>query len=162
MKTQEQKSQSSLRVGIARADITPPVGIPMVGFAGRGPSIGVHDPLFATALVVTDGEKTAALIGCDLLDLSATVVAEARREINARLEIPPMNVTISCTHTHYGPDSYRSESVDDVAAYGANLIYRLAGIVQEAASNMQTARMGIGWGISDIGVNRREKRSDGQ
>jgi hypothetical protein len=163
MTTQEQQSQSSLQVGIARTDITPPVGILMVGFAGRGPSIGVHDPLFATALVVTDGEKKAALIGCDLLDLGAAVVEDVRKEIDARkLDIQPAHVTISCTHTHYGPDSYRSESASDVAAYRANLIYKLAGVVQEAVSNTQTVRMGVGWGISDIGINRREKRPDGQ
>jgi len=149
-------------MGIARADITPPVGIPMVGFAGRGPSIGVNDPLLATALVVTDGEQKAALVGCDLLDLGAAVVGEIRQEISARLGIQPTHVTISCTHTHYGPDSYRSESASDVAAYRANLIYKLTGIVQEAAANMQKVRMGVGWGTSDIGINRREKRPDGQ
>ena len=154
--------KSSLQVGIARTDITPPVGIPMVGFAGRGPSVGVHDPLFATALVVTDGEKKAALIGCDLLNLGDDVVEEVRQDINARLCILPAHVTISCTHTHYGPDSYRSATVADVAAYRANLIYKLAGIVQEAASDMQTVRIGVGWGVSDIGINRREKRPDGQ
>ena len=41
----------TLQIGIARAEITPPVGIPMVGFAGRGHATDVHDPLYATALV---------------------------------------------------------------------------------------------------------------
>ena len=44
---------NSIEIGIARADITPAVGIPMVGFAGRGSSTRVNDPLYATTMAVS-------------------------------------------------------------------------------------------------------------
>lgn len=152
----------SLQVGLARADITPPVGIAMVGFAGRGPSIGLNDPLFATALVCQYGDERAVMIACDLLDLSSDVITEIREEISSRTDIQPANVTISCTHTHYGPDSYRNENAMDVTAYRVNLKYKLAGAVQEACNSCKEVKLGFAWGTSDIGINRREKRADGR
>jgi neutral ceramidase len=151
----------SFQAGVAIADITPPVGIPLVGFAGRGPSIGVHDPLKAKALVITDGTSKAALVSCDLVGLSAEVVEDIRKQISDCVEIPPENVTISCTHTHYGPDAYRDTSSDMVMVYKANLKHKIAGAVFEAFGRMRPARMGVGWGTSDIGINRRERSPDG-
>lgn len=53
--------------GVAEVDITPPVGLPMWGYAARsGPSRGVLDPLFARALVIEVGEQRFALVTLDL------------------------------------------------------------------------------------------------
>jgi len=149
------------RIGIRRADITPPVGIPLIGFAGRGPAIGVHDPLYATALVASDGSQTIALIACDLLYVSADLTAAVRQEIEGRLGIPGTCVALTCTHTHYGPETDPESSHPDVAAYLGALMFQLAGLVQEAMASRQTALLGVGWGQSDIGINRRERRPDG-
>ena len=83
---------SSLQIGIARTDITPPVGIPMVGFAGRGPSTQVHDPLYATALVALEDDKSAALIALDLLGLKAETIAEIRHTIHTATDISPERI----------------------------------------------------------------------
>lgn len=160
-------ASNTLSVGIAQADISPPVGTPSAGFSARGPLTALHDPLYATALVLSDGRRSAALLACDLLYLSAATVNEIRSLVAERTEIAADHVTIACTHTHYGPAttpdaSSGDESADPRAnAYRANLVYSLAGAVEEAASKMQPAYMGIGWGASDIGVNRREKLPDG-
>jgi neutral ceramidase len=163
----------TLSVGIAQADISPPVGTPSAGFAGRGPLTALHDPLYATALVLSDGKRSAALVACDLLYLNAATVNEIRSLVAQRTDIAADYVSIACTHTHYGPDTSpdrasgpdRASSHDSADpranAYRTNLIYSLAGAIEEAASKMQPAYMGVGWGTSDIGVNRREKLPDG-
>ena len=44
---------SSLKAGLARTVITPPLGCPMGGYEDRaGGSTGVHDPLYATVMVL--------------------------------------------------------------------------------------------------------------
>lgn len=151
----------SFQTGVAQANITPPVGINLVGFAGRGPSIGIHDELRAKVIVMTDGTSKAALVDCDLVGLGAEVVKDIRDEISERVAISTENITILCTHTHYGPDAYRDKSADDVMTYQANLKYKIAGAVFEAWENMRPAEIGVGWGKSYIGINRREKRPDG-
>jgi hypothetical protein len=158
----DESNPNTLLIGIARTDITPPVGTPSAGFAGRGALAAHHDPLLATALVFSDGSFKAAWIACDLLYLDVQTVSAIRAEVERRTGIAPGSVTISCTHTHYGPiTSHKSEDAL-VHTYRANLVQLLAGAVQEAASEMQPAYVGVGWGASDIGVNRREKLPDGR
>lgn len=153
-----------LQMGVARATITPPVGIPLVGFAGRGPSIGLQDDLYATALVAASGDRRAALIACDLIGLDAERVAEVRAEVARRTEIPAENVMICCTHTHYGPSvgmPHHGQPSPDVEAYIRLLPHLLAGAVQEATTRLQEAHIGVGRGTCDIGINRRERLPDG-
>jgi len=113
-------------------------------------------------MIVSDGVRTAGLIACDLLYLDAETVAETRREVCQRTSIAEADLTIACTHTHYGPVVTRERSDPRVSAYRANLVYILAGVVEEAVHRMQPAHMGVGWGMSTIGVNRREKLADGR
>jgi neutral ceramidase len=156
---------TQLQAGVARGVITPPVGIALVGFAGRGPSSGVHDDLVATALVLQSGEERAALLCTDLLGVPEAFVAEVGEEVERRTGIPGANVVVHASHTHYGPSTRAYEEelppAPDVAAYVSNLRYVLAGLVQTAASEMQPVTLGFGRGASDIGVNRRERRPDG-
>ncbi len=152
----------TLLAGVARADITPPVGIKSAGYAARGPLTRFHDSLLATALVLSDGAQQVALLSCDLLGLDAETVKEIRQQVQARTGLPEGALTVACTHTHYGPDPCRELTDPQVRAYRANLIHTLVGIVAVAAAEVQPARLRVGWGMSSIGVNRREKLPDGR
>jgi hypothetical protein len=63
---------ADLSAGVARVTITPPIGIPMIGFAGRGPAGGIHDDLKATALVL---EGPAADLGGDARETGVSRLA---------------------------------------------------------------------------------------
>ena len=56
-----------LRVGAAAVVITPPVGTPMAGYYFERAAEGVHDDLFARALVLEQGGTKAALVSLDLI-----------------------------------------------------------------------------------------------
>jgi len=59
---------TALLAGAATADITPEPGGLMDGYGGRMQgSQGVHDPLFARAVVLEDGDTVCAIVVCDLL-----------------------------------------------------------------------------------------------
>lgn len=152
----------NLKVGIARADITPPVGTKSAGFAGRGPLSKLHDPLYATAAVFDLGSHNVALLSCDLLGLDAETIGEIRQKIARKTGIALNAITVACTHTHYGPDSYRDMEDPMIKAYRENLIHTLAGVVEAAHNSVQPVIMRVGWGESDIGINRREKLPDGR
>ena len=158
-----------LKMGVARADITPRAGIRMSGFGKRiQPSLGVNDPLYATALVAAAEDSVIAVLDCDLLFVTADFTAEMRERIEALTGIPGRNVMISCTHTHYGPQipgAVAGAAQSPPAyeqAYRANLLHQLAGLVYEAKAGMQPVRLRIGRGQSDIGINRRTKAADGR
>jgi len=73
------------------------------GYLGR-PAGGVHDELFARALVLGDGDTTIALIALDLVGMSNRHIARIRASVSRRLEMPEPAVLVACTHTHAGPD----------------------------------------------------------
>src|ERR1700722_864285 len=78
------------RAGVARVDITPPIGHEMGGYSARKHgSTGLHDPLYATVLVVESGSNSIALVTCDLRSFVSTRVGN--------------NTLISSSHTHSGP-----------------------------------------------------------
>jgi hypothetical protein len=73
------------------------------GYLGR-PAAGVHDDLYARALILGDGETTVALIALDLVGMSNRHIARIRASVSRRLEMPEPAVLVACTHTHAGPD----------------------------------------------------------
>ncbi len=155
-----------LKVGVARADITSHAGIEMAGFGKRiQPSLGVNDPLYATVLVADDGRTIVAVVDCDLVFVSADFTAALREKAGRLAGVPPANIMITCTHTHYGPRiaSAATNGVQSYEqAYREWLVYQLAGLIYEAKANLKPAQMRWGLGQSDIGINRREKTADGK
>jgi hypothetical protein len=167
---------TELSAGVARVTITPPIGIPMIGFAGRGPAAGIHDDLTATALVLEGpaaplsgdaqgaGVSRLAVIACDLLFLRPEEVRAVREATGRLTDVSPDQVVIACSHTHYGPltEPGRDEQAPQVEAYLANLVHLLAGAVAMARANAVPCRLSFGQGKVSIGINRRERTADGQ
>lgn len=96
----------SLRAGVAVEDITPPVGWRLAGNFYENISVGVHDPLYAKALVLEQGEQRAALVICDLTGVSRLVSDKARTLAALRTGIPQEHIFVAATHTHGAPLFY--------------------------------------------------------
>lgn len=100
-----------VRAGAAALVITPEIGGagPPVRMAGFGPgrdAAGVHDDLYARALVLEAGEDSVALVALDLIGLFHDDVVKIRQEI--RNQHPGARigyVMVASTHTHAGPDT---------------------------------------------------------
>ncbi len=96
-----------LRVGCAKADITPPVGLPLSGFAVRQnrPSVAIDDPLFVKALVLEWDGEACLLLSYDLLGLDFALDREIRAGLAGAFgeRFPAERVLITTTHTHSGP-----------------------------------------------------------
>jgi len=156
-------AETKLKAGIAIANITPPVGVDMTGFGGRpSGAIGIHDDIFAKALALDDGNSQLIIVTSDLLSLDFDLVQRIRDLIETNLNIPPENVMLSSSHTHSGPATItlrglgkRDEDYVDV------VVKKIAGAAQEAYSKGMDAKLGFGRTQVQIGVNRRQKRDDG-
>jgi neutral ceramidase len=149
-----------LKAGFAKRAISPPVGAPLAGFAARqGVCQGVHDELFARALVLENAQSAVALISLDLLAVASDFVERARQAVAARIPIEPSAILISSTHTHAGPVTVSAffnpgETLD--AAYMGRLSDAIAGAVEGAWQSRFNAAVGVGTGtIANLGVNRR-------
>lgn len=92
-----------LEAGVAVAGITPPVPYRMCGYFDERTSTGVHDPLFAKALVLKQGDIRIALVFCDLIGISPELNKQAQKLATEKTGIPAANICIAATHSHTGP-----------------------------------------------------------
>jgi len=153
----------ALQAGVGSATITPPVGIYQIGFGRKSGSQSIRDDLYATALVLGNGQNKAALVSCDLLFLHPEVISRVRADVGARTSIPPANIMFCCSHTHSGPIVYAlPDSEERDQGYVTNLVYQLSGAICMAHDDMREAHVGVAKGSVQIGINRRAKRSDGR
>src|SRR4051794_8860325 len=101
-----------LSAGAGRADITPPTGYPMLGWArGDARALGQHTRLFARALVLERGSRPLALVapGLNMIPGGLAVPAPRRAGFAAR------EVIVSASHTHAGPTGYSNFLFKDAA-----------------------------------------------
>src|SRR5687768_15216469 len=145
-----------MRIGVARRDITPPPGVDLAGFLAReGPSLGVHDPLFATALVAEERGRRVALVVADLICLGAATVARVRAAVERETGIPTTSQMYACTHTHGSPETGVLTSMGSVdPSYMADFERTLVAVVREAVSDLVPARIGWSRGECHMAHNR--------
>ena len=168
---------NTLRAGAASADITPPAGVMMDGYGGRfEPSQGVHDPLFARALVLdyddtssAHGEAlepraepqridAAAIVVLDLLGIHPWMAAELRRRAHETLGIPEDAVVLSATHDHAAPVGLRSgmfSRLDEELA--EKTVAACLDALTRAWESRQPATLKAGSiDVPGVGMNRRD------
>jgi neutral ceramidase len=147
--------KKSLKIGLAEAVVTPPVGVKLSGFSSRTePSISILDNLYAKALVMDDSRQRLALVVCDLLWVERDMVKDVRKRIGEMTGLKEENVMITATHTHFGPALGSAGE-----AYVENLKSQMAGAVYAACNNMKNARIGFSRGSCLMGSNRRNPKS---
>ncbi|OGD20260.1 MAG: hypothetical protein A2W03_04305 [Candidatus Aminicenantes bacterium RBG_16_63_16] len=142
----------------------------MAGYYYNRAASGVHDDLWAKALVLESGAARAALVACDISGLPRPVVEEARRLIEAGSGIPGGSVMISATHCHTGPvllvpgNRYNTEG--EMRRIGEKYLAELPGKIAEsvrlAAGAVQPVRVSAGRGREgSLSFNRRYFMKDG-
>jgi len=165
------KTAGTLRAGCSKVNITPPLGIPLIGSYGK-PSDDVLDELYAKALVLNDGRSTIAIISADLLYVPLEEITNpVRKIIKEKIGIPGRNVLICATHTHSGPEVFTRTKLrpgKEIPAseidqfYLQTLIRKMAGAVLIAHKNMREVKIGAAKGVlPEIIYNRRPRKADG-
>ncbi|MBI4624760.1 MAG: hypothetical protein HY736_16270 [Verrucomicrobia bacterium] len=147
-----------LQAGAATSNITPELGLRIVGGFAPYPALHVHDELHARCLVLDDGRTKLALVVCDLLGLHRNLSIEARRLIEEATGIPPGHVMISATHTHsaasaLGQSRFVSDQpLDDYQRFVAR---RIADGVRRAANLLRPAQIAFGTAEAPEHLNNR-------
>lgn len=150
-------------VGAAKREITPPVGVGLTGFIARYErSNGVGDPLHVRAVVLTTGERRAAILQFDLLGLAPWHVDAVREFAFARLGIARDHVLLAATHTHSGPGVVAVRGCDVAAySYQRRFIDEARAALVDASLRLSPATLETGSVPYTLGFNRREETADG-
>jgi neutral ceramidase len=152
--TLEPVKAGPLSAGVAAVDITPPVGTPLGGYGARRGrrSTGVHDRLYAKALVLDNRSERIAIVACDLIGVSKAVKQQVLKRIGRAAGLDSAHLLICATHTHSGPGALSPEFVWQLAMgrYDAglrnDLVKKLSGAIASASGHRRPAR--IGWGVT--------------
>jgi len=149
-----------LEAGVAKVCITPPIGAPLAGFAARHDACrGVHDDLYARALVLRGADVAVAFVAVDLLGLAAPFVERVRNNIARKTPLAPDAVMIACTHTHAGPVTITTFFNPEQSAdpgYMDSLAAAIEQSVENAWRDRFPAAVGTGSAaVTGIAVNRR-------
>jgi hypothetical protein len=157
-----------LRAGVGRVGITPPLTAPHASWGAQVHVLpdGVEADLWATALVVADGEMMAAWIDLDLVIISRPESDAIREAVAEVLDIPVQAVRVSVTHNHAGPPpsawNWTREGQAALDGYYGLLPEYAAGAARVARASLRPARVAAGLGASQVAVNRREIAPDGR
>ena len=123
---------------------------------GERPYVGIHDEVYARALLLDDGQRRVAVV---LVEVTKLPDPEGLvQKIAHELSIPASNVLIAATHTHNTPLVFFHEKEPN--ALQAKEIERLTRgaleAVRQAKAQLQPARIAFGRGTAWININNGE------
>ncbi len=151
-----------IEAGVARVDITPPVGTELCGYGFylNRRSTDIRDRLYSKALVLSDGVDRVAIVTNDLIGITKETTKSVRNLTTEDTGIPRDHILLSCTHTHHGPATIPSlRACGEVDSDYLNILPKyIAGAIGMANSSLRDARIGAGIGnLDDFSMNRVEK-----
>jgi len=157
-----------LKVGFGRIDITPPLGIDLLGYYHRRLADGVLDNLEANALAIRKNDVTTLLVAIDNACPAKYFMDECKSRIKLSTGVKESNIYIHATHTHTGPkvaskmDSDKQYLTSQEELYEQVLICKIADACKLAIDDLAPAKLGYGKGKAErVAFNRRYLMKDG-
>lgn len=179
---------TSLRIGFSEISLTPDRPVHLAGQFAERISESVETPVTATAMAVESGGGQAVLCSCDLVSVSADLLAAVRERLGGLCDgLDPAKVILCATHTHtsllyrraaenrslavlrrylpadrpYVEHARASEDVLSPEEARGFLVERIAAAVAAAWQARQPAYLANAFGRAAVGLNRRAVFSDG-
>jgi hypothetical protein len=138
--------QKQYLAGYAEIDISPEIGIDMVPTMTSAPQLlkQIHDPLYAKAVVLSDGQKSIAFVALDLCFLMPESFESLRQHLinNSAHDY----IVLTLTHTHSG--IFDDRRIDQL---------KISALAALSAANMKLKPVEIGASstVVDEAYNRR-------
>jgi neutral ceramidase len=143
-------TDSNLRAGAAKVDITPADVSDFEVTGHRRIVNGVRDPLRAGVLLLDDGETKAAIITLDTINAWDDLVRLVREHVSKATGTPPEHIMVTASHNHSAP------GFSENSPWGRELVQKITGAAAEAAADMRTVTVGYGEDSIGFGINRRK------
>jgi hypothetical protein len=165
------QADAALQAGAAAVKITPAGPVPLAGYGARWAgldmkkSTGVHDDLYARALVLESGTTRLALVACDLCAIDAGLRREVCRLVQkADIGIASENIMIAASHSHAACGGYiMSPLAPPVAGFYTQAIFdTLSTGIAEAIVKANAALRPATFGVASKeleGFNRNRRGS---
>ncbi|MDT0553144.1 neutral/alkaline non-lysosomal ceramidase N-terminal domain-containing protein [Urechidicola vernalis] len=136
--------KKQLMAGASSSNINPNVGMFIAGDKKNRKFTGVHDSIYAKAVVINNGESSLAIVTLDCIGLLYPDVQKIRKRaasLISTINLPAERIIISSNHVHTGPDvvgiwgaSQIESGVDD--EYMEKMIETTAQVIAKASKNL--------------------------
>lgn len=161
--------QARCRAGVARADVTPPVGIyhRMWGAASHDRATGVHRPLLATALWLgpRSGDGALLVIALDHCVIDSVEMAQFTDAIGRTTGLNADQVMVTLSHTHGSGWMTRSRAHlpggELIGPYLDDLTAKLAALAVQARDAARPAVIVHGQGRCTLAAHRDYRDEEG-
>lgn len=159
----QQTATSHLQFGLARADITPPIGIyhPMWGAARHHRATGIHRPLTAEAMAFAPynaNGSTMLRLQLDHIGMTASHHQALLQRITAATGIPAERIVTTFSHSHaaglFAPDRVHLPGGELIEEHVERIYTNVAAAAVDAIANMQPALITYGIGRCTLATNR--------
>jgi hypothetical protein len=142
-----------LQAGVARVDLTPPLELhcPLGGYGERmnRPAEGVHDRIFAKALVLADGQQKFVLVTVDIMGFPPTLKPELIERLSGEWTSGQMMLLASHSHTSIEMNAinpHNTFQVPQLGIYNARVhqfvVDRLVEVVRQAERDLVEVSVG--------------------
>ncbi|MGD6891220.1 neutral/alkaline non-lysosomal ceramidase N-terminal domain-containing protein [Bacillus mobilis] len=148
------------KVGVCKVDITPPIGIDFVGYHRETGINNIEERIYGTVFVFEKDEIKTVFISIDNIGMLVEDTNMIRERVASRLHVPFERITVVYTHTHSGPETVGEQSL--LKSYKTILVNNVVCGAVTASNDLKLCEVGWGVTLGDIGVNRRERTSDGR
>lgn len=151
-----------LKAGIAKADITPPMGIRITGYYKDRFAEGVLDNIYTVALALAVEDKKVLFITVDNCGIKQSVINEFRTFVSEKTGVPFEGIYVHSTHTHTGPKVWPECNNDMEKTYYETVKLKMADAAILAIQDLKDAKMGTGVSVApNISFVRRFRMKDG-
>lgn len=162
------KAEAGWRAGFAKAVITPVEPMWMSGYAPRLSKEKLHD-LWVKTLVLEDAEgNRGVLITADVCGFSKESYEAIVQDLTENCGLRREQIMLTCTHTHTGPALreclhvcwpwHDPEARKLVEKYSLDVEAKIVASVKEAIEHLEPAKVSVGEGQAEFGVNRRNNK----
>jgi len=139
--------KGALLMGVAEADITPPVGHPLAGYGGRQPktSNAIDQPVFARALTLSVAGRQVTILTAEILLINEKM-AEA---IYQRSGLQRDQLYFTASHTHSGPGGWGDSLLEGLiigefdADYFDHLVTQLTETIQRSQQDLKPSELAV-------------------
>ncbi|MBN2029369.1 neutral/alkaline non-lysosomal ceramidase N-terminal domain-containing protein [bacterium] len=159
-----QVKKEILQGAISKIEITPDIPVMLYGYGSRKtPSEGIHDPLYARAVVFENSGGKLVLVSTDIGSYGNEAYATIQKSILNQFSLKASELFLSAIHTHSSPilSLNRESGHPNNIIYTETLNQKLLTVIGDAFNHLEPIHTGCGIGYSPVGSNRREMRPDG-
>ena len=153
---------NTLQAGFARVNITPMMGIELIGYFFERQAEGVLDDIEINALALACGEEKAVILSVDNEGIKREVTTDFRQYIAEQTGLSMESIYIHATHSHTAPILKKHSDVEIEKEYYSMVRRKIADVTKFALDDLKPAKMG--WEIGNapnVSFSRRYRMKDG-